>query len=287
MKFVKNMKENNKFNFTYYLYLLVGFSFILYIIYIRIIVVRLPRELFFFVNGTINVKVIILVSMGVFVSLSILWINIKLFFNNQNNSNIFNKYFSRINGYINRSLFEVYKLGVTSIPNSLDKIPLIVSKFYTVFGNKAEEFFVFFVYFFRVIIVISFLIDVFYFFKFDYFYKFLTLLCIPIFVNILFFIITDYANNLEELNSLLIITNSVEDEKSITEYRLRPGNENLDLKYLVDQYKLCFALNQYLKYYNMVLYFVSIRCNIVIYSLYLLGWLFILYKNVFLIVNLL
>ena len=276
------MMENNIFNLKYYLYLLTGFVFIFYIIYIRFILVRLPKELFFFINETINIKLIILVFIGIMLSLYILFINIKLLLNTQNKSSMFNKYFLKINEYIHRSLFEVYKLIINYTPSYFDKIPVIVTKFYTVFSNKAEELFVFFVYFFRIIIVIIFLIDVFYFFKFNYFYKSLILLCIPLCVNILFFILTDYSNNIEELRSLLIIKDSEEDEKSIIEYRLSPGNEHLDLKYLVEQYKLCLALSQYLTYYNMVLYYVSVRCNIVIYSLYLSGWLFILYKNIFL-----
>lgn len=273
----------NDFKLGYYLYLLTGFIIISYIFYIRLILVRLPKELFLKLNGNINLNLLFIIFIGIAISISIIVINLYLLLNKQVNQSFISNILSKIQEYFHRALFEVYNLIINLIPHSLDKIPLIVKNFYNIFGNRAEEIFVFVVYSIRFIIVISFLVDILVFFRFNYFYKALMLLLIPICVNILFFMLTDYSKNLEELQSCLIIKDGGMDKDTkmlITEYSLTDENKGLNLKYLVEQYKLCLALSQYLIYYNMVLRYVSIRCNLLIYCLYLFGWLFIIYKNI-------
>ena len=267
---------------SYYLYLLAGFVSIIYICYIRLILVRLPKELFLNLNNNINFALLLIIIIGIIISLSVISVNLYLLFNLQIKQNFVNRAFSTIQEYFNRAFFEVYKLIINLIPQKYDKIPLLVKNFYNIFGNRAEETFVIIVYIIRFIIVISFLIDIFLFFRFNYFYKALTLLLIPICVNVLFFILTDYSKNLGELQASLVIKNGEFDkngEVTSIEYSLTPENKGLNLNYIVEQYKLCLALSQYLLYYNMVLRYVSIRGNLLIYCLYLLGWLFILYKN--------
>lgn len=267
---------------SYYLYLLAGFVSIIYICYIRLILVRLPKELFLNLNNNINFALLLIIIIGIIISLSVISVNLYLLFNLQIKQNLFNRAFSMIQEYFSRAFFEVYKLIINLIPQKYDKIPLLVKNFYNIFGNRAEETFVIIVYIIKFIIVISFLIDIFLFFRFNYFYKALTLLLIPICVNVLFFILTDYSKNLGELQASLVIKNGEFDkngEVTSIEYSLTPENKGLNLNYIVEQYKLCLALSQYLLYYNMVLRYVSIRGNLLIYCLYLLGWLFILYKN--------
>ena len=197
----------------------------------------------------------------------------------------FTTYGIKISEFFDRALFEVYRAGNFIIPDGYDKIARIANQFYLKFGNKPEGLLIFVSFFIRFIIVTVFLIDVFYFYKLDYFYKVLILLCIPLFNNLLIYILTDFAKNLDEIKSCLIIKDLGMDNETklpITRYSPSPGNEHIELNYYIEQFIICSKVSGYLQIYNSILQYYSLRCNIIIYVLYLIGWLFIVYKNIFL-----
>lgn len=277
------MKNSNcKLN---YFYFFSGFFFILYIIYIRLIMVRLPKDLSLFQNGMFNTKLFVMIIIGVSFSISLLLLNLYFLKNNTIKQGFLSKYLSIFSDFIQRSVFEVYRSGELFISNGYTKISFLAEKFYTIFGNKTEELLIYVNFFIRFLIVSVFLFDVFYFFQLNYFYKILVFLCIPICINVLMYILTNFSKNLEEIKASLTITDlGIDKETNLpqTRYAPSPGFEDINLAYYVKQFIICNKIYGYLRVYHVLLRYISIRCNIVIYSLYLLGWLFILYKNIFL-----
>ena len=153
--------------------------------------------------------------------------------------------------------------------------------FYKVFGTKSEAFFVMITVIVRFIIVIALVIDVFIFFKLNYFYKCLYLLCIPLIINIIFFFLRDMAKKLEEVRSLLIITDITENTATIPSYifELSPGNEELDLNYLITEFYMISKITDYLEVYDQYCEYIIPRFNIINYSLYLICWIYVLIVN--------
>lgn len=279
------MMENNNLKLNYF-YFFSGLLFVLYVIYIRLIMVRLPKDLNLFHNGTLNTKLVIMVVIGIFFSAGFLAVNLYLLKTKEIKQSFFSKYFTILGDFIQRALFEVYRSGELFITDGYNKISYLAKNFYDVFGNKTEELLIYINFCVRFFIVGIFLIDVFYFFQFNYFYKVLIFLCIPICINILIYILTDFSKNLEELKASLIITDlGIDKETNLprTKYAPSPGCEDIDLRYYIDQFVICNKIHGYLIVYYILQRYISIRCNIIIYSLYLLGWLFILFKNLFLI----
>lgn len=108
------------------------------------------------------------------------------------------------------------------------------------------------------------------------------LLCISLFIKVIFYALRDFANNLEDAKSFLIIENIGEDLKTqqpITEFNLKPEYKKLNLDYYVKQYILCSKLTGYFQIYDQYLKLLTPYFNIIIYTLYLIGWSFIIYSN--------
>ena len=244
--------------------------------------VRLPKDLYLYVNGYLNYKLVIILIIGVILCVYVITVNIFSLLTQYRKALFFNKITSIINESINKSLYEVYRFSELFFSDGYERLSQLASKFYSTFGSITEKLFIFIAYFVRLFVVIVFLIDVFWFFRFDYFYKVLVFLCIPLIINVLFFLLNDFASNLDNAKSFLIIESMGVDEESnlpITNYRKSPGNEDIDLAYHVQQFILCNKVNGYLEEYKVLLDYYSIRLNIIIYSLYLTGWLYILFQN--------
>ena len=64
-------------------YILLGVVLTLYIIYIRLIVIRAPRDLILF-NSTYNYKLIFIISMGIIISLFLVYKNMRIIFEKKN-----------------------------------------------------------------------------------------------------------------------------------------------------------------------------------------------------------
>lgn len=274
------MRNDLKIN---YIYFFPGLFFILYIVYIRVIIVRLPRDLHLYINDQLNTKLLIIIIIGLCISLQIIAFNLFLLLHKQIRENIISANLTKIKSFMDKALFEVYLAITFLMSNNYTKMSTISKKFYVIFGNITEGLFIYITYFVRFVLVFIFMFDVFYFFELNYFYKSLIFLCIPLSINVLLFMLNDFANNLNDAKSYLNIENLGIDKETnlpIIEYSPSQGNEDINLDYHIEQYLLCLKLKGYLDVYNIVLQYYSIRCNIIIYSLYFFCWLFIIYKNI-------
>ena len=137
------------------------------------------------------------------------------------------------------------------------------------------------------IILLIFLGEIFLTFKFQIFYKSLILLSLVLFVNFLIFVLKDFVQNLSIHQDVLIIKEESLDEKTQLQtiiYTLKPEYKGNDINYVVREYVLCNKLLGFLHMYNLYAAFFNPRINFVISSLYLVGWLYILFVNIFIII---
>lgn len=107
-------------------------------------------------------------------------------------------------------------------------------------------------------------------------------------IKTVFFILRDFANNLEDAESYLIIENKGVDfstQLPITEFSLKNQYKKLNLDYYIKQYILCSKLTGYLNMYDFYSKKLTAYYNLILYTLYLIGWLYILFINVALILE--
>jgi hypothetical protein len=273
------MNKNSNFNLGY---LILGVFIILYIIYIRLLLVRLPKELWLYNEGKINYSLALVLLISIIAFSNIFIMNLFLLYKIEiKASPLLAKFLFKIKDIIDKALLELYKFSVTFESDNYNNMARKAAKFYSIFGHITETFFINISICSRLLIVVIFLIDVFYFFRLDYFYKALILLCIPIGVNVWFYMLKDFVSNLEDAKKTLIIKDEGMDEKTglpITRYSRNPENDiYIDLKYHVEQYILLSKLNGYLQVYKLYSNFLTIRFDILISSIYLIGWFYILY----------
>lgn len=267
-------------------YIFIGFLIIFYTIYYRIFVKRLPKNLFLFDN--LNYKLIFIIIIGIFTSILILYKSILVLNNkNQNNSNLLNKLSIKFNEILDEVMLETYNFCQNNVKNSYDKCSNIAQNFYNFWGHKHEGFLIFISLSIKFSIVLAFLVDVFVFFELKYFYMMLYLLIINIIINILIFILKDFVKNLEDIKSCLNFTTTINEKEGSYSVVIEPseGNEDIDLAYHIEQYKICNKITGYLKAYDFYNQYYIIRLSIVIYSLYLFGWLYILLTNIIICIN--
>ena len=254
--------------------LIVGLTF-----YRRFIVIRLPKYLFIF-NDTVNYFLLLTIVTGFCFCLFNLIMTF-YYLLNKNKTKI--NYFTKLNEIIEKALSDFYNVIMNCIPDAVSKVSLLAEEFYALFSKHGEYVILFISYFIRIIILIAFLIDIFVFFKFDYFYKALYFLCISLFIKLLLYILRDFADgNLEDLESMLIITPKgmdSETELPITNYMFKEEYKKLDLYYYVKQYILCSKLTGYFQYYDRYSKFFTPYVSLCIYTLYLIGWSYILFIN--------
>lgn len=89
--------------------------------------------------------------------------------------------------------------------------------------------------------------------------------------------------NLDDIKETLIIEACGYDTitlEPITKYKPSEGHEDIDLEYYIDQYILCNKLKGYLDMFDTYKNYLNPRFNIVIYSIYVFLWYFVLYCNV-------
>lgn len=267
-------------------YLLLGIFIILNTLYIRVILIRLPKELFLIINNQVNYRLCVIVVLGLITSLVILYQNLQDLLKKKHKTSFLYYMTFKLKFLIDNALLETYFRIFNLISNGYTKLANLIAKFYNTFGKQPETLFLFLNYIMRFLILSMFLIDVFWFFKLNYFYKSLILLCIPICINIWFYILKDFSKNIEQIQLYLVIEDKGIDPKThlpITEYSPAEGYTNMDqdtLIYYANQYILLSKINGYLAVYNnLSTYYVS-RFNIIIDSMYLIGWLYILSFNI-------
>ena len=263
--------------------LLLGVLLIIYTFYVRLLKTRLPKDLTFLSSIEVNYVLLILVLFSIVICSTILLQNIFLLTNHVPKASYLNKFAGKITKVIDNALFTTYGVIANMIPDFYDKSSYICQKFYKYFKNKSETTFLFILYTIRLLIVLAFLIDVFLFFKLHYMYKCLFLLCISIIIKIYLYILKDFTSNLEDFKKILIIKDEGIDSETnlpITSYKLTAQYQTFDLEYSTGQFILLNKVNGYLDIYEKYSNFFTPRVNIVIYSLYLIGWLYVLSFNI-------
>ena len=249
---LKNLRNN--------IYILIGLSFISLIFYNRVILIRLPKELYIF-TPNLNIPLCLIIFGGLCLSLNMIYFSIKI------KDNFATKYFFKINHIIEESLKNVYNLIGFFSPNMYNYISSFCWFFYEHMKDKREDFFAILCYIIRIFIVFVFLYDVFFLFELKYFYKVLILMIIPIIKNIIFYILKDFITNLDLITPALQIEIIAEDHHIFSPTK---GYEHIDLNYYIQEFIRCIKVRGYLEEH---------RVSLFIYSLYLIGWLYIIYIN--------
>ncbi len=276
---------NNITKTTFFiLNLATGFFIISYILYRRLFLVRLPKDLYIITNNQINITLLVILWISLIISGYLIYRNISVLYNKKVTESYFFKKMLQINTIIENALYELYHYIGNIFKDPYDMISYITQKFYKYFGDISETFFLFILYFIRFTILLCFLIDVFIYFRLELMYKSLYLLCISLLIKLFLFILRDFSTNLEDLRSFLIIEDRGIDQETklpITDYSLKENYKKLNLEYYVGQFILCSKISGYLEMYDRYSRFFSPYLNIIIYFLYFLGWLYVLYINFF------
>lgn len=183
---------------------------------------------------------------------------------------------------IQKSLVDVYIHIAQHINDFPERIAAFSKKFYDIFSKKSELYFIILSFGAKFIVVIILLIDIFVFFKLKYFFQSLILLSIPIIISVMIFILKDFAGNKEELESYLVIQeNGFDEDSEQPRYIFLPaaGHEDIDLSYHVEQFINCSKIEGYLLVYDSLNTYYTPRLNLMLYTLYLFGWFYVLYMN--------
>lgn len=277
-----NSKEKYLISF---INIVIALLIVIYTINRRFLTWRFPKDLFIIQNNVINLNLVLLIIISIILSTYIIYKNIFILSKKQNVENIFSKTLLKITDFIENALMELYNTIGSLLQNPYDNVSYLAQKFYKYFQDISETFFLFVLYIIRITIVICFLIDIFVYFQLNYMYKSLYLLCVSLIINFLFYILKDFSQNLEDAASYLIIKDeglNSSNNLPIYRYKLKEEFKHLNLNYHIGQYILCSKLSGYLENYERYKMFFSPRINIIIYSLYLIGWLYVLYLNLIL-----
>lgn len=260
-----------------------GLGLIVYTIYRRILVIRLPKDLYVVDFNSIKFGLISLILISIICcSIIIIRNSLQLLGQQENTKSSFNRLSISLNMIIDNALFQIYNCTELFISDSYNKASCLLQKFYEIFSAHSETLFLFILYSIRLIIVVMFLLDVFVFFRLYYFYKSLYLLSISLVIRLVFFLIKDFITNLEEIHKRLkieVIGNDEITQEPITTYSLQQEYANEDLEYYISQYILCSKLKGYLYIYEKYSDYFGPRINILIYSLYTIGWSYIIFIN--------
>ena len=273
-----NMMTKITKNLSLIINLILGAILVSFVIYRRFLVVRLPRSLWIW-NDIVNYSLLIVIILGLIISLYQVVINA---YHLIKKDNIKSNLFAKLNQFIENALLTFYAFISNRIPNIYIKVSVLAENFYSVFYKYPEYLPLFASYIIRTIILAAFLFDIFVYFKFDYFYKALYLLCFSLFIKVFLYILRDFASNLEYAESLLIIKPlgiDLNTQLPITEYSLKEEYKKLDLDFYIKQYILCSKLSGYLKMYDHYSYAFSPYINLILYSIYAFGWSYILFVN--------
>jgi hypothetical protein len=268
----------------YILYVFLGIIFILLTLYRRLGLQRLPKSLEFW-NEQFNVSLFIIISLWVILSLFIIIMSIRILLNKDTKDSFFGKVAGRFSDILNQAYYHVYHFIATYVPDHYNKISSFAKVFYNFWSKRPDEQIHFIVIGCRFVILGAFLFDVFYFFELKYFYKSLILLCIPLIINSIIFVLRDFALNKEQAEQYLDITlTSIDKVTGEPSYQFKIAKEfeslNLNLDYHVKEYIICSKIVGYLQWYDKYKAYFTPRVNLIIYSLYLIGWLYVLCFNI-------
>lgn len=240
-----------------------GISVIGSYIYLRFLKESMPSALtlFYRQDFSIIIKYNCLIFLCFIFTLGVIgsYINIKYILKKPLNipSNILTKSFIYIYKIIKDSLNAVNKMIADNITDSYTKMKTIILFFYKIFGHKEYLLFFCVVIIPYFIISFSFFCDVYIYFEFNYFYKSLILLFIPLFFHIWLFFIENITINMDEIAKSLIIQHSFLDNgEDQFSFKVKPGYTRkqalLILEKDVPEYLALYPLRGFLEsYYNL------------------------------------
>lgn len=179
--------------FTYFISLLIGLFYCLFMIYIRFIIEHFPKELTFWIytdiNVTLHYTIIILMCVHLTIYLSILYITVKEMFNKQIKIRWIHKIYAKFYYIIKTSVINFIGLFTGCQNEKIQNIILVGAYFYIHkiirFGSHPKSYIVYYwiqklIY---LLLGLCFIIDVIFYFKLFYFYKALSLLGIIILMD--------------------------------------------------------------------------------------------------------
>ena len=278
------------------LYIFIGLSIFSFIIYNRIFRIRLPRELYIFPPFTNDVRwfFLFIVILWIFICIFIIYKSFLAFLEKEEKKTIFSSYSEIFALFINESIKEGYYffrdiIGKYFYNNLYDIFSNFAPKYYNIMQILPKNSLLFISYFIRFLIVFMFLIDVFIFFKFNYFYKSLFLLLIPLFIKIIHYLLKDIAQeNYNEYKDILGIKEKGINNRGeqLYSFNIKEDFSNLanQMDYFFNEFILCHNILVFLDSYDEAANFYNLRKNLIVYSLFLTGWSYILFKNLYLLI---
>ena len=267
--------NNTKKNF----YVIIGLSIFLFIFYVRIIRMRLPKDLDLFYPDIKWIFLFVTIN-SIIMSLFIIYKNLCLYFHQEERETIFTIYGNKISAFIDKGILEGYDFICGFHPHPYDIVSKIADIFFNIFKNMSIAITLWLTFYIKCIISIIFLIDIFIFFQFNYFYKSLFLLVIPLIFKIIFYILRDFSTNITEIEEFINVAHVEGDTYKFT---FKAEFKHLtNIKVYMEQYILCKQIINYFDHYDYYSPWFTIRKNIIIYALFLIGWVYILIKNIFL-----
>lgn len=271
---------------------LTGIGLIILYLYMRFILKRMPRNLYFADLQSDSIIVdyllIILCISSILIMPLILYTIIKRLRHKDIKipKNIVIVFLIKILYYILEALSSVKKLILDKIPDSYQKLRDLSLYFYKIYGYKSIKLCLIFIIIPYSVITVMFFIDVFYFFKFKYFYYSLYLLIIPLCYHIWLKLIAETTQKLKEIEKYLDIEYSLcEDGRDdftfmIKEEYLSEIPENTFI-YFTEEYISLIPLKGFLEQYYDIENHYKLRLSLVTYLIYWLGWIYIFTSNYF------
>jgi len=265
---------------------IVGIMLIIFYIYIRFVVKRLPRDLhFYIINGEniiFNYMVAIIGMISILTALIILQVQMKKIFHIPLRvpNNIFIKLLEQLLEFVMNALFTVKQLIANKVPNSYENLRSLVTKFYAKYGHKELKLFIYLIIIPHVILVHCFLFDVVIFFELNYFYRALPLVTIPLLFNIWLNFMKDITSNMESIAKQLIIEHSfLPDGKDKFKFTIRAGINKQTAEAImrddIPEYLKLVPFDGFLKSYHQIESHYKPYLLIFVYSVYLFGWLYV------------
>lgn len=274
---------------------LVGSSLIILYLYLRFLHKRLPRLLFIWhtvdtIHFDINYNVLALIIISLILYSTLLFkqivividLNLPIKFMNAKITRLLDVFLT----FIKDSLFSIYSLIYSNIPNAYEHLRSFCLFTYRIFSYK-EKYIVILELFVLSTIYCCFFIDVFFFFELYYFYKSLVLFFITPFIRLWLYLIEDWVHNMEEITKVLKVEHTVLANGQDHFVFSVEGNFDAETKELIlledsKEYLSMVPLKGFLNSYKTYENKYRPKFLLILYSLYLVGWLYVLYINIYL-----
>jgi hypothetical protein len=266
------------------IYTLIG-SFVIYLLLFRRFSIKLPKEIptdFLFVSSLVLLFILLFIYQ--------IFLVYKHYKENEDTSSFLNKYLIRIKYHYIESLSHIKEIFFNQITNvviitKIQNYLLILCTYI----NKTNPlvYFVSFTLFPRILVTIAFFYDIFYNNQFNYFYKSLLLLIIPILYYGIKHILTDFCQSyLTSIFKFIIVTQKTENTFSLQftpEYQhLNNKDNSWKLSYYFRRYQVLTSFDTYLTSTNICIKEktdIVLWVNLIIRFIYLIGWSYILYVS--------